>query len=407
MGLILIDNARLCDPGATALTEGTLLVRGAVIEAVNPTYRPDDAERVDAGGLIVAPGIIDLGVFKTDKPAFHFGGITRAALMPDTSPVLDDPGLVQHAGRAGKPDFWVHPLAAATRGLAGQDLAELAMMRAAGARGVATGRQAIADAGVMLRVMRYAAALDMVVVSHAEDRGLTAGAIATEGETATRLGLPAAPACAESIAIARDIALARISGARLHIRIVSTAEGFALIRSAKADGLPVTCGTSPAYLFLNDSAVSDFRTFARLSPPLRSEADRQATIAAVADGIVDVITSSHDPRGPEDKRLPFEDAAPGLAGAETLLALSLNLVREGHIALPALMCLLAANPARLLGLDAGQLAPGAPADLIFIDADTPWRVDARKMAAAAGNTPFDGLPVQGRVRRVMKGGVFY
>ncbi|MET0241562.1 MAG: dihydroorotase [Sphingobium sp.] len=407
MGMILIENARLCDPVADTLTEGRLLVDGPAIAAVNPSDVPADVERIDAGGLIVAPGIVDLGVFKTDKPAFHFGGITRAALMPDTSPVLDDPGLVQHAGRAGKPDFWVHPLAAATRGLGGKDLAEIAMMKAAGARGVATGRAAIADAGVMLRVLRYAVALDLVVVSHAEDRGLTTGAIATEGETATRLGLPAAPSCAEAIAITRDIALARVSGARLHFRLVTTAEGFALIRAAKAEGLPVTCGTSPAYLFLNDAATSDFRTFARLSPPLRSENDRLATIAAVADGIVDVITSSHDPRGPEDKRLPFEDAAPGMAGAETLLALSLNLVREGHLSLPALMRLLAANPARLLGLDAGRLAAGAPADLIFIDADTPWRVDSRKMAAAAGNTPFDGLPVQGRVRRVMKGGVFY
>ncbi|HEX7852182.1 MAG TPA: dihydroorotase [Sphingobium sp.] len=407
MGLILIENARLCDPTAETLTEGTLLVRDEVIEAVNPTYRPDAAERIDAGGLIVAPGIIDMGVFKTDKPAFHFGGITRAALMPDTSPILDDPGMVQHAGRAGKPDFWVHPLAAATRGLQGKDLAELAMMKAAGARGVATGRQAVADAGVMLRVMRYAAALDLVVVSHAEDQGLTAGAIATEGETATRLGLPSAPPCAEAVAVARDIALAHVSGARLHFRLITTAEGFALIRSAKATGLSVTCGTSPAYLYLNDAAISDFRTFARLSPPLRAEGDRQATIAAVADGTVDVITSSHDPRGPEDKRLPFEDAAPGMAGAETLLALSLNLVRDGHLSLPRLMRLLSTNPAKLLGLDAGQLSAGTPADLIFIDADTPWRVDSRKMAAAAGNTPFDGLPVQGRVRRVMKGGVFY
>ncbi|MET0362701.1 MAG: dihydroorotase [Sphingobium sp.] len=407
MGMIVIENARLCDPGADTVAEGSLLIDGAVIAAVNPSTVPADAERIDAGGLVVTPGIIDMGVFKTDKPAFHFGGITRAALMPDTSPVLDDPGLVQHAGRGGKPDFWVHPLAAATRGLAGKDLAEIAMMKAAGARGVATGRAAIADAGVMLRVLRYAAALDLIVVTHAEDSGLTAGTIATEGETATRLGLPAAPPCAEAIAILRDIALARVSGARVHFRLVTTAEGFAQIRAAKAEGLPISCGTSPAYLFLNDSAVSDFRTFARLSPPLRSDNDRVATIAAVADGTVDVITSSHDPRGPEDKRQPFEDAAPGMAGAETLLALSLNLVREGHVTLSQLMRLLSANPARLLGLDAGTLAAGAPADIIFIDPETPWRIDSRKMAAAAGNTPFDGIPVQGRVRRVMKGGIFY
>lgn len=407
MGLIAITNARLCDPAADGLQDGALLVRDGVIEAIAPASIPAEAERVDAGGLIVAPGIVDLGVFKTDKPAFHFGGVTRAALMPDQSPVLDDPGLVQHAARAGKPDFWVHPLAAATRGLAGTELAELAMMKAAGARGVATGRRWIANSGVMLRVMAYAAALDLTVITHGEDEGLAAQAVATEGETATRLGLPSAPACAEAIAIARDIALARETGARLHIRLVTTKAGFDLVRAAKAEGLAVTCGTSPAYLFLNDMAVSDFRTFAHLSPPLRSESDRLASIAAVADGTVDVITSSHDPRGPEDKRLPFADSAPGSAGAETLLALSLNLVREGHLGLTALMRLLSANPARLLGLEAGTLSPGAPADLIFIDPDAPWQVDSAKMAAAAGNTPFDKLPVQGRVRRLMKGGIFY
>lgn len=407
MGVMLIENARLCDPAAEAVREGALLVEGDHIAAVDPANVPDGAERIDAGGLIVAPGIIDLGVFKTDKPAFHFGGITRAALMPDQSPVLDDPGMVQHAARAGKPDFWVHPLAAATRGLAGAEMAEIAMMKRAGARGVATGRRWIGDSGVMLRVMRYAAALDMTVITHAEDEGLAHGAVATDGETATRLGLPSAPAMAEALAISRDIMLARASGARLHVRLVTTKAGFDLIRAAKAEGLPVTCGVSPTYLFLNDQAVSDFRTFARVSPPLRSDDDRQAAIAAVADGTVDVITSSHDPRGPEDKRLPFADAAPGVAGAETLLALSLGLVRDGHIAMPRLMQLLSGNPARLLGLDAGRLAAGAPADLIFIDPDTPWVVDSRKMAAAAGNTPFDRLPVQGRARRVMKGGVFY
>lgn len=407
MGVILIENARLCDPTASDLREGALLVEGDRIAAIAPASVPDGAERVDAGGLIVAPGIVDLGVFKTDKPAFHFGGITRAALMPDQSPVLDDPGMVQHAARAGKPDFWVHPLAAATRGLAGAEMAEIAMMKRAGARGVATGRRWIGDSGVMLRVMRYAAMLDLTVITHAEDEGLAHGAVATDGETATRLGLASAPAMAEALAIARDIMLARESGARLHVRLVTTKAGFDLIRAAKAEGLPVTCGVSPTYFCLNDQAVSDFRTFARVSPPLRSEDDRQATVAAVADGTVDVITSSHDPRGPEDKRLPFADAAPGVAGAETLLALSLGLVRDGHVTMPRLMNLLSGTPARLLGLDAGRLAEGAPADLIFIDPDTPWVVDSRKMAAAAGNTPFDRLPVQGRARRVMKGGVFY
>jgi len=405
MGLIAITGGRLCDPAAEKLREGSVLIDGDRIAAIGAIDIPADAERIEARGMLVAPGIIDVGVFRTDKPAFHFAGITRAALMPDQSPVLDDPGLVQHAGRAGKPDFWVHPLGAATRGLEGRELAEMAMMKAAGARAIATGRRWIADSGVMLRVLRYAASLDLAVITHAEDDGLTHNAVATDGETATRLGLASAPACAEAIAIARDIALARETGARLHIRLVTTAAGFSLVRAAKAEGLAVTCGTSPSYLFLNDSAASDFRTFARLSPPLRSEDERRATIRAVADGTVDILCSGHDPRGPEDKRLPFADAAPGIAGAETLLPLGLNLVRDGQIGETRLMALLTANPARLLGLDAGRLEPGAPADLILIDPDTPWIVDSAKMAAAAGNTPFDKLPVQGRVRLLMKGGV--
>jgi dihydroorotase len=405
MGLTAIVNGRLCDPETATLVEGTVLVHGDTIEAVGQVDFPEDARIIDAGGMLVAPGIIDLGVFKTDKPAFHFAGITRAALMPDQSPVLDDPGLVQHAARAGKPDFWVHPLGAATRGLEGRELAEMALMKAAGARAIATGRAWIADSGVMLRLLRYASALDLTVVTHGEDGGLAGNAVATDGETASRLGLPSAPACAEAIAIARDIALASETGARLHIRMVTTAAGFDLVRAAKAEGLPVSCGVSPAYLFLNDQAVTDFRTFARLSPPLRDERDRQAAIAAVADGTVDVLCSGHDPRGPEDKRLPFADAAPGLAGAETLLPLALNLVRDGKIGETRMMALLAANPAKILGLDAGRLAPGAPADLILIDPDVPWIVDSGKMAAAAGNTPFDRLPVQGRARMMMKGGV--
>ncbi|MDT7534953.1 dihydroorotase [Sphingobium sp. SA2] len=406
MTKIAIINGRLADPAGDALVPGAILIEGDRIVASGDVTLPDDAQRIDAAGLVVAPGLVDLGVFATDKPAFHFGGITRAALMPDQSSLLDDAALIRQATRAGKPDFWVHPIAAATRGLKGTELAEIGMMQAAGAKAVGTGRQWIADSGVMLRVLSYASGLGLTVISHAEDSGLTARAVATSGETATRLGLPHAPACAEAMAIARDVLLARHTGAAIHFRLVTTKAGFDLIRAAKAEGLRVTCGISPAYLFLADNAVTDFRTFARLSPPLRSEDDRKASIAAVADGTVDVITSSHDPRGAEDKRLPFADAAPGMAGAETLLALSLNLVREGHVSINRLMTLLCANPARILGVDAGHFAPGSAADLIFIDPDAPWIVDSARMAAAAGNTPFDRMPVQGRARRIMKGGVF-
>jgi dihydroorotase len=381
----------------------TIVIEGDTIAALGGAV-PDGAEIIDAKGAHVAPGIVDLGVFAVDKAACIAGGITRIALMPDQNPVLDDPGIVQRAALAAKPDLWVHPIAAATRALAGRELGEFALMRKAGARAVATGRGWIADTGVMLKALAYAGSLDMTLIAHAEDAGLTGGAVATAGETASRLGLSGAPASAEAVAIARDVALVRETGARLHIRQVTTRVGLDLVRAAKADGLPVSCGITPNHLLLNDMAISDFRTFARLSPPLRSETDRLACIEAVRDGTIDVLSSSHDPRGPEAKRLPFADAEPGAAGAETLLALALGLVRDGVIGLERLFEMLALNPSRLLGVDSGRIAPGAPADLILFDPDAPWQIDANVFAGQAGNTPFDKLPVQGRVLKTIKGG---
>jgi dihydroorotase len=400
---LAIVNGLLILPEGTP-TLGTVRVESGRIAALGRAVSLDDARIIDAKGAIIAPGLVDLGVFAIDKPAFHFGGITRAALMPDQGPPLDRPSTVRYAAQSGKPDFWVHPLGAATRGLEGTELAEIAMMRDAGAKAVATGRRWIADSGTMLRLLRYAAMLGLVVVSHAEDGGLVGSAVATAGEMATRLGLPSAPAGAEALAVARDIALAETAGARLHFRQVTTAAGLALVRAAKARGVAVTAGVSPAHFMLSDLALSDFRTFARLSPPLRSEADRQAVRKALADGTIDLVTSGHDPRGPEDKRLPFADAEPGMAGAETLLPLTLSLVRDGVIDLTRAFCLLAANPARLLGVEAGELRVGAEADLAVIDPERPWIVDSDKMAAAAGNTPFDKQPVQGRVLALFKGG---
>lgn len=393
--LVLPDGVR---PGALRCVDG-------FVTAVGEAAPQDGDEVVDARGALVTPGLVDYGTFAIDKPAFHFGGITRAALMPDQNPPLDHPARVRFAAQSGKPGFWVHPLAAASMGLAGEQLAELALMRDAGARGVATGRRWIADSGAMLRLLQYAAMLDMVVVTHAEDGGLAGNAVATDGDIATRLGLPSAPAEAEALAVARDIALAGLAGARLHLRQVTTQAGLDLVRGAKDGGLPVTAGVTPAHFMLSDLATKDFRTFARLSPPLRSEADRQAVIAAIGDGTIDVIASGHDPRGPEDKRLPFADAAPGMAGAETLLPCVLTLVRDGVIGLERAFDLLARNPARLLGVAAGELRVGAEADVALIDPSKPWIVDSGRMEAAAGNTPFDRQPVQGRVLALWKGGV--
>jgi dihydroorotase len=402
--MIAFINARLACP-AGGERDGGLLVDGDAIAAVGDFAIPDGAEVIDLRGKLLAPAIVDLGVFAVDPAACHASGIVRVGLMPDQSPVLDGPGLVQRAADMGKPGLWVHPIAAATRGLAGSDLAEMAINAGAGARAVATGRGWIADSGLMRKVLAYARDCDLTVITHAEDHGLTANAVATDGETATRLGLRSAPAIAEALAIARDLMLAEDTGARLHFRQVTTAAGFDLIRRAKMRGLPVTCGITPAHLLLSDNAMTDFRTFAHLSPPLRDEADRRAALAALADGTIDVLSSGHDPRGPEEKRLPFADSSPGMAGAETLLALSLGLVQDEVIAIDRLFALLAANPAKLLGLETGTLAPGRPADLIVVDPGAPWQISGMRMQASAGNTPFDGLPVQGKVLRILKGGV--
>lgn len=396
-------NAQLACP-AGGVGTGGLLVRGGTIAAIGAIDVPADAETIDCQGKLLAPAIVDLGVFAIDLDAFHAGGIVRVGLMPDQSPVLDDPGIVQRAALIGKPKLWIHPLAAATRGLGGADLAEMAINRSAGARAVSTGRRWIADSGVMRKVLAYARDLDLAVITHAEDGGLTAGAVATAGETASRLGLSAAPSLAEPLVIARDLMLAEETGARLHVRQVTTAAGLDLVRAAKRRGVRVTCGITPAHLLLSDIAMTDFRTFANLSPPLRSEDDRKAARAAIADGTIDVLCSGHDPRGPEEKRLPFADSAPGAADAELLLPLTLGLVRDGLITIDRLFALLSANPARVLGLDSGTLAPGMAADVMLADPDTPWRIDAAAMRATAGNTPFDGLPVQGKVLRLFKGG---
>ena len=400
--LALLDATLVCP--VAGVSRGGVLVVDGTIAATGLIELPDGAETVDCGGAMLAPAIVDLGVFAIDVPAFHAGGIVRVGLMPDQSPVLDDPGVVQRAALIGRPGLWIHPIAAATRGLAGRDLAEMAINRAAGARAVGTGAAWIADSGVMRKVLAYAGDLGLTVIAQAEDGGVSAGTVATAGETATRMGLPAAPAVAEALAIARDLLLAEDTGAALHLRSVTTAAGFDLVRAAKRRGVRVTCGITPAHLLLSDIAMSDFRTFAHLSPPLRKESDRQAALAALADGTIDVLCSGHDPRGPEEKRLPFADSSPGMAGAETLLALGLGLVRDGVVTIERLFALLAAKPARVLGVATGTLSRGAPADLLLFDPDAPWQVDADRLRARAGNTPFDGLPVQGKVLRLFKGG---
>lgn len=402
---LTITGGRLLLADGTVVS-GAIRSEGGFITAIGGDVTPQDGDVIhDAAGLLVTPGLVDIGVFAVDKPAFHFGGITRAALMPDQNPPLDVPARVRFAAQSGKPDLWVHPLAAATQGLDGKALAEIAMMRDAGAKAVCTGRRWIDDSGTMLRLLQYTGMLGLTVIAHAEDAGIVGHAVATAGEMATRLGLPSAPSEAEALAIARDIALAELANAPIHFRNVTTASGLELVRRAKAKGLKVTAGVSPAYFMLSDLAIGAFRTFTHLSPALRCQDDRKAVIAAIGDGTIDIVASGHDPRGPEDKRLPFADSAPGMAGAESLLALTLSLVRDEVIDMGRAFELLAGNPARLLGVNAGRLEVGAEADIAVVDPDRSWIVNTEKMAAAAGNTPFDRQPVQGRVRALFKGGI--
>ena len=404
---LAIRNGRIVDPVAGTVTEGGVLIRDGVIEAIGDIehglFRKSDVV-ADARGALIAPGLVDVGVFAIDPAAASAGGITTSLLMPDQAPPLDAPALIRQAASFPAQAMTVVPFAAATLGLAGKEMAEIGLMKRAGAVAVSTGRGWIADSGLMLRLLTYASAFDLIVVTHAEDGTLTHGAVATDGEMPSRLGLPSAPAIAEAMAVARDLMLAEETGARLHFRQLTTARAFDLVRAAKRRGVKVTCGVSPAHLLLSDQAIGPFRTFARLSPPLRSEDDRKATIEAVRDGTIDLICSGHDPRGPEAKRLPYVSAEPGMAGAETLLTLALTLVKDGVIALPRLFELLSTAPATLFGLDLGTLAIGATADIILVDDGKPWKIVGEALAGHAGNTPFDGLPVQGRVLKTIKGG---
>lgn len=404
MSLIAIINGQLIDPIAKKILAGGLLIKDRQIVACGD-INPSGADRViDAQNGYIAPAIIDPTVFSVDAPAFIKGGITCVALMPDQSPALDEAALIQRAEQSGGDAIKVHPIAAASRGLKGQELAEIGLMKKVGAKAVATGRQWIADSGLMYRLLDYAASLDLTVISHAEDGGLTKGCVATEGFMASKLGLRAAPAVAEAMVVARDLMLAEETGCKIHFAQLTTKKSFDLIRQAKGRGIKVTVGINPAYLLLSDRHIEDFRTFARLSPPLRGEDDRLASIEAVRDGVIDMFCSAHDPRGAEDKRLPFIDAQPGMAGAETLLSTALELVHAGVIDFMGLVDLLSVNAAQLLGCKGGSLSVGEEADIVIFDANREWQVDSNKMAAKAGNTPFDGKMMRGQVIHTIKSG---
>ncbi|MFC3050735.1 dihydroorotase [Kordiimonas pumila] len=404
---IAFINARLMDPATELDAIGSLVTNGDRIGAVGVDIEiPSDAEIVDCGGRILCPGLIDMRVHSVDVASALAGGVTTVILQPDQTTVIDtDPVVERIRSRSvGSNSVSVYPMGAATRGLQGDQLAEIGQMKQSGAVAFTDCRKATEKTQVMRRLLEYAEHFDALIVQFPEDPELAEDGLAHEGEVASRMGLIGIPSEAEVIQIERDIRLAEMTGARIHFSLLSSRDGLEAIRTAKKRGAKVTCSTAPHYLHLNENAVEGYRTFAKVSPPLRSESDRLALIEGVADGTIDTLVSDHDPRSEDVKRLPFGQAATGIVGLETLLPLSLSHVHSGKINMMTLIRTLTQAPAELLELDTGRLEIGRYADLTIFDPDKPWRIDEAAFQSSAKNTPFDTLPVQGQVWRTIIGG---
>lgn len=419
--LALLD-ARLIDPEAERESPGGVLLAGGVIVALGPGVTraalPADAVVIDCRGDCVAPGLIDMRAFVGEPGAEHretiasataaaaAGGVTTVVATAETHPPIDDPAVVDFVRRRARDTGLVRILvvAALTSGRAGRDLAEIGLLQEAGAVGFSDGPGARVNARTMRRALTYARDLDALILPHCEDPDLAAGGVMNEGELASRLGLPGIPVEAESIALARDLRLVALTGGRYHAAVVSCRQSLALIAAAKATGARVTCGTTINHLTLNENDIGAYRTFLRLSPPLRSEPERLALVEALASGLIDVVVSDHDPQDVETKRLPFAEAEPGAIGLETLLPAALRLVHAEAIGLPALLARLTIRPARILGLPQGRLAVGAPADVIRFDPDEPFVVEAETLRSRCRNTPFDEARLQGRVKATIVAG---
>jgi dihydroorotase len=352
------------------------------------------------------PGAEHIESIESGSRAAAAGGVTTMVALPNTEPPVDDVSVVEFLARRAREVKLakVHTYAAATKGMEGKELTEIGLLAANGALGFTDGVKAIADALVMRRVLAYARTFDQLVIQHPEEPSLGGAGEVNEGEVATRLGLAGITPAAEVIMVERDLRLVAVTGARYHVAHVSTAAAIDAIGRAKADGLPVTCDTAPPYFALNESAVGDYRTFAKLSPPLRGESDRQAVVAGLADGTIDAIASDHAPWDQDSKRLPFSSASYGIVGLETLLPLSLELHHNLHLSLIDVLRKLTIAPARILGLGVGRLAPGAPADLVIFDPAAKGRIRTDEFRSKSKNAPFDGRPVQGRVERTVVDG---
>lgn len=417
---VLYRNARLIDPASGLDQVGDLLTMGGKIAAIGADAArdlPAGAEIVDATGLVLAPGLVDLRAqvgepglehnetIQTASRSAAAGGITALAALPNTDPVIDDEAGLEFIARRARETKLVKIFAygTVTRETAGKEISEIGLLAEAGAVGFTDGGP-IADPALMRRALSYANGFGQTIFQHPSEPRL-AGGVMNAGEIATRLGLAGIPPMAEVIMLERDLRLVEMTGGRYHAANISTAESVAVIRRAKARGLKVTCDTAPPYFALTEVDVGDYRTFFKLSPPLRGEMDRRAIIEGLADGTIDAIASDHHPHDQDSKRVPFAQAAFGAVGLETLLPLTLELVHKGAMSLSRALAAVTSIPADILGLrHLGRLSVGGPADLVLFDLDRPWRVEAEKLASKSKNSCFDRRPVQGMVLRTIVDG---
>jgi len=419
---ILLANARIADPSRDLDIVGDLLIADGVIreakKGIGAAGVPEGTDVIDCRGKLVAPGLVDMRAFIGEPGAGYretfasasqaaaAGGVTTIICQPDTSPAIDNPATVDFVLRRARDTavVHVHPMAAITKGLEGLEMTEIGLLKAAGAVAFTDGEKSVTNAQVMRRVLTYARDFDALIVHHTEDPHLVGDGVMNEGEFAARLGLLGIPCAAETVMLERDTRLVALTGGRYHAASVTCAESLAVLRRAKDDGLNVTASASINHLTLNENDIGPYRTFLKVSPPLRAERDRKALVEALRSGLVDVVMSDHNPQDVETKRLPFAEAAPGAIGLETMLIAGLRLVHNDELDLLTLLRAMSTRPAELLGLPGGTLKSGAPADVIVVDMDVPWVVDPDELKSKSKNTPFDEARMQGRVVRTIVAG---
>src|ERR1051326_6201400 len=419
---ILLANARIVDPSRDLDQPGDVLIVDGVIRDARRGIRasgvPEGTETVDCHGRVVAPGLTDMRAFVGEPGAEHretlasaslaaaAGGVTTIVCQPESTPVIDDPAIVDFVLRRARDTaiVHVHPMAALTKGLGGQEIAEIGLLHASGAVAFTDGARSVTNAQVMRRALLYAGDFDALVVHHTEDPDLIGEGVMNDGVFAARLGLMGIPSAAESIMLERDMRLVALTGARYHAASITCRDSLDILRRAKEAGLPVTAAASINHLTLNEIDIGSYRTFFKLAPPLRAEADRAALVAALRDGLIDVVMSDHNPQDVEVKRLPFAEAAAGAIRIETMLAAGLRLVHGEEVSLLTLFRAMSTRPAQLLGLPGGTLRSGAPADVIVVDLEAPWVLDPANLKSKCKNTPFDEAKLQGRTVRTIYAG---